>query len=142
MNKFLETCCCCSVTLSYPTLCDLRDCSTPGLTVPNHLPEFAQVHVHCIDDAIQPSLPLTSSYNPPTLNQEEIDNLNRLIMRNEIEYDYYNSFTVYFIIILSTNKSLGPDGFTGNSTEHIMNLHQEFIPTYTNFSNSSKKIAK
>lgn len=27
----------------------------------------------------------------------------------------------------------------GNSTEHIMNLHQELIPTYTNFSNFSKK---
>ena len=33
------------------------DCSTPGL--PHHSPEFAQVHVHCISDAIQPSHPLT-----------------------------------------------------------------------------------
>ena len=24
------------------------DCSTPGFPVPHHLPEFAQVHVHCI----------------------------------------------------------------------------------------------
>ena len=35
------------------------DCSTPGLPVPYHLLEFAQVHVHWISDAIQPSLPLT-----------------------------------------------------------------------------------
>ena len=35
------------------------DCSTPGLSVPHHLPKFAQVHVHCILDAIQPSHPLT-----------------------------------------------------------------------------------
>ena len=28
------------------------DCSMPGLPVPYHLPEFAQVHVHCIGDAI------------------------------------------------------------------------------------------
>ena len=34
------------------------DCSTSGLTVPHHLPKFAQVHVHCIGDAIQPSHPL------------------------------------------------------------------------------------
>ena len=27
--------------------------------VPHHLPEFAQVHVHCISDAIQPSHLLT-----------------------------------------------------------------------------------
>ena len=28
------------------TLCDPMDCSTPGLPVPHHLLEFAQVHVH------------------------------------------------------------------------------------------------
>ena len=26
--------------------CDPMDCSTPGLPVPHHLPEFAQVHIH------------------------------------------------------------------------------------------------
>ena len=35
------------------------DCSIPGLPVPHHLTEFAQGHVHCISDAIQP---LLSSY--------------------------------------------------------------------------------
>ena len=34
------------------------DCSMPGFPVPHHLPEFAQVHVHWISDAIQPSHPL------------------------------------------------------------------------------------
>ena len=29
-----------------------KDCSIPGLPVPHHLPEFAQIHVHCIHDAI------------------------------------------------------------------------------------------
>ena len=46
---------CCSVTQSCLTLCDPMDCSMPGLPVPHHLPEFTQVHVHCIGDAIQPS---------------------------------------------------------------------------------------
>ena len=31
------------------------DCSTPDLPVPHHLRNFAQVHVHCITDAIQSS---------------------------------------------------------------------------------------
>ena len=31
----------------------------PGLPVPHHLLEFAQVHVHLLSDAIQPSHPLT-----------------------------------------------------------------------------------
>ena len=33
----------------------------PGLPVPHHLLEFAQVHAHCISDAIQPSHPLIPS---------------------------------------------------------------------------------
>ena len=37
------------------------DCSTPGHSVPHYLPEFAQVHVHWIGDAIQPSHPLLPS---------------------------------------------------------------------------------
>ena len=53
--------CCRSVAQSCPTLCDPMDCSMPGLPVPHHLPEFAQVHVYCISDAIQPSHPLTPS---------------------------------------------------------------------------------
>ena len=53
-------------------LCNLMDCSTPGLPVHHllmdcslsdlpvhHLPEFSHVHIHCISDAIQPSHPLT-----------------------------------------------------------------------------------
>ena len=36
-------------------------CSMPGFPVLHHLLEFAQVHVHCISDAIQTSQPLTPS---------------------------------------------------------------------------------
>ena len=59
--------CCCSVAQSCPTLCGPMDCNMPGLPVPHHLLEFAQVHVHCISDAIPPSHPLTPS-SPPALN--------------------------------------------------------------------------
>ena len=48
-------CCCCSVTKSCLTVCDPVDCSTPGLSVPHHRLKFAQVHVHWINDTIQPS---------------------------------------------------------------------------------------
>ena len=57
--------------LSRPVVSDFlqnsTDCSTLGLPVPHHLPEFAQVRVHCIRDAIQPFHPLTPS-NPSALN--------------------------------------------------------------------------
>ena len=48
----------CSVTRSYPTLCQPTDCSTPEVPVPHYIPEFAQTDVHWVDDAIQPSHPL------------------------------------------------------------------------------------
>ena len=47
--------------LSHVWLCNLSDCCTPGFPVLHYLPEFAQVHVHWISDAIQPSHPLPSS---------------------------------------------------------------------------------
>ena len=46
---------CCSVAQSCPTLCNHMNCSTPGFPVLHYLLEFAQTHVHWIDDAIQPS---------------------------------------------------------------------------------------
>jgi len=55
--------CCCSVTQSCPTLCASVDCSTPGFPVLHHLPELAQIHIHWVGDAIQPSHPLL----PPSL---------------------------------------------------------------------------
>ena len=55
---------CCSVAQLCLALCDPMDCSTPGLPVPYHFPRFAQVHVPCISDAVQPSHPLMPSIFP------------------------------------------------------------------------------
>ena len=48
-------------SVSCLTLWDSMDCSTPGLPVPHYLPEFAQVHVHWVEDVIQPPHPLLPS---------------------------------------------------------------------------------
>ena len=53
-----------SVAQSCPTLCDPMNCSTPGLPVHHQLPEFTQVHIHRVGDAIQPSHPLSSPFPP------------------------------------------------------------------------------
>ena len=50
--------CCCSAAKSCPTLCNPMNCSTPGSSVLHCLLEFAQIHVHWVGDAIQPSHPL------------------------------------------------------------------------------------
>jgi len=61
-SEFLVLACGCrSVLQLCLTLCDPVDCSMPGLPVPHFLPEFAQVHVHWVGEAIQPSHPLLSS---------------------------------------------------------------------------------
>ena len=51
-----------SVAQSCLTLCNLMDCSTPGLPVHHQIPEFTQTHVHQVGDAIQPSPPLSSPF--------------------------------------------------------------------------------
>ena len=60
------------------------------------------------------------TYNPSKLNQDEIDNLNRLIIRNEFEY---------VIKTLPTNKSLGQDDFTN---EFYQTYKEEHTPILLN----------
>ena len=55
-------------------------------------------------------------YNLPKLNQEKIENLNRSITIMEIKTEIRN---------LPTNKSPGPDGFTG---EFYQKFREELTP--------------
>ena len=77
--------CCCSVTKLRLTLHSPTDCRTPGSFVPHHLPEFAQVHVQCIGDAIQPSHPLLpsspSAFDP---SQDLVDCISQAGLRSDV----------------------------------------------------------
>ena len=61
--------CCCSVIQLCPALWNPTDCSMPDLSIPHHLLEFTQAHVHCNSDAIQPSHPLMPSSPALDLSQ-------------------------------------------------------------------------
>ena len=62
---------CCSVAQSCPTLCDPKEGSAAlqASLVLHCLPEFAQIHVHWVGDAIQPSYLLSPSL--PVLNRRD-----------------------------------------------------------------------
>ena len=57
-----------SVSQLCPTLCNPMNCSTSGLPVHHQLPEFTQIHVHQVGDALQPSHPLSSPSPPASFN--------------------------------------------------------------------------
>ena len=50
-------CCCCSVTKLCLTLCYPIDCNMPGFPVLHCFPEFDEIQVHRVGDAIQPPHP-------------------------------------------------------------------------------------
>ena len=60
-----------SVAQLCPILCDPMDCSTPGFPVIYKLPELAQILVHQVSDAIQPSHPLSSHSPAFNLSQHQ-----------------------------------------------------------------------
>ena len=56
-----------SVAQSCPTLCYPMNRSTPDLPVHHQLPEFTEIHIHRVSDAIQPYHPLSSPSPPPPI---------------------------------------------------------------------------
>lgn len=64
---------------------------------------YEQLYANKLDN-LEKMAKFLETCSPLKLNQEEIDQLNRPITRNEIEY---------VIKTLPTNKTPGPDGFIG-----------------------------
>ena len=69
-------------------------------------------------------------HNLLSLNQEEIENMNRPITSNEIETVIKN---------LATNKSSGPDGFTG---EFYQIFREELTPILLKFFQNIAEVGK
>ena len=107
-----------------PTLCDPMDCSKPGLSVPHHLPKFAQVHVHYIGDAIQPPLPLMP-FSPSALDLSQHQGLiqwisysNHMIkiLEFQVQHQFFQRvFTVDWIQRLTGLSSLLSKGLSSTT---------------------------
>ena len=86
------------------------DFNMPGLTVPRQFPEFPQVHVHYISDAIQPSHSLMPS-SPSALNLSQHQGLSQWV--DCIRWPKYWSFS-FSISPSSVNiQSCSPLRLTG-----------------------------
>ena len=88
--------------LSHVWHCDSMDCSMPDLSVPHHLPKFAQVHVHCIGDAIQPSHPLTPS-SPSALNLSRHQGLFQWVVSHLLSSDDQDTGASASALVLPVN---------------------------------------
>ena len=84
----------CSLTQSYPTLCDSMNCTMSGFPVLHHLLEFAQTHAHLVRDAIQSSH-LLSSPSPLAFNLPSIQDFsNELDVHTRWPKCWHFSFSI------------------------------------------------
>ena len=88
------------------TLWDPIDCSTIGFPVYHHLLELAQIHVHQVGDAIQPSHPLSSPY-PPALDLSQHQGLFQWVSSSHQVANYWS----FSFSISPSNEYSGPISF-------------------------------
>ena len=60
---------CYLIAKSCSIVCDPMDCGKPSFSYFHYVPEFAQTHVHRVNDAIQPSNSLSPSSSALNLSQ-------------------------------------------------------------------------
>ena len=113
----------CSVAKLYPTLCNSRNCSTPGFPVHHYFPEFAQTLIQWVGDAIQPShslLPPSPLALSPfqhqglfqrTSSSHQVAKVLELQLQHQsfqwvFRVDFLEDWLVYLLAVQGTLKSL------------------------------------
>ena len=119
--------------LSSVRLCDPMDCSTPGLPDSQYLTEFAQTHVHWVNDAIQPSHPLSPPSPAFSLSQHQglfpwVSSLHQVakVLELQVQHQSFQRiFRVDLLAVQGTHKSLTNILFSFN---HIWSRSNEHLP--------------
>ena len=83
----------CSISKLCPTLCNPMNCRRTSFPVLHCHPEFAQMHVHWVDDVIQPSHPLLPPL-PPALNFSQMVFYNESALHNRWPMYWNFSFSI------------------------------------------------
>ena len=135
-----------SVAQSCPTLCNPMNRSTPGLPVHHQLPEFTQIHVHRVSDAIQPSHPL-SSPSPPVPNHSQHQGLFQWVnSSHEVANQSIGVSASTSVLLMNTQDwsplgwngwiSLQSKGLSGVFSNTTVQKHQFFSTQLSSQSNS------
>ena len=120
------------------------------LPVLHYHPEFAQTHVHWVDNSIQPSCPLLSP-SPPALTLSSIrvfSNKSALCIRwpkywnfsISLPNEYWGliSFRIYWFDLLAVQRSLKSLPQHHNSKHQFFSAHPSFLSNYTSTQDSWK----
>ena len=84
----------CSATQPCPTLCNPMNHRMPGLPAHHKLLEFTKTHVHWVNEAIQPSHPLSSPSSPaPNPSQDQalfqwVNSLHEVVKILEFQFQH------------------------------------------------------
>ena len=100
-----------SVAQSCLTVCDPMNHSTPGLPIHHQLLESTQTHVHWVNDAIQPSHPL-SSHSPPALNLSQHQGLFKWLSSSH-QVAKVLGFSASTSVLPMNTQDQSPLGWTG-----------------------------
>ena len=116
------------VAQSCLTLCDSMNRSTPGLPVHHQLPEFTQTHVHQVDDAIQPSYPL-SSPSPPVPNPSQHQSLFQWVNSSREVAKVLEFHSALASVLSKNTQDWSPLEWTGWISLHSKGLSRVFSNT-------------
>ena len=117
--------------------------STLGFPVPHHLSEFAQVHVHWIGDAIQPSYPLLPSSPAFNLYQHQglfwwVNSSHQVVkvLELQLQHQSFQSIQGWFPLRLTGLIYLLSKGLSGVFSNITVRKHQFFGTQPSLLSNS------
>ena len=133
-----------SVAQSCLTLSDPMNHSTPGFPVHHQLPEFTQIHVHRVSDAIQPSHPLSSPSSPapnPSQHQSLFQWVNSLhevakVLEFRFSISPSNEHPGLISFRIDCLDLLAVQGTLKSLLQHHSSKHQFFSPQLSSQSNS------